>query len=240
MLRNILLVATMATTGTAGAWTTCTIWCRPITSPSRQVASSPRGRPPPEGGRPGGLALPCRPRQLNRGDNRRAARTFESIVRALPEVDVRGRRAVLAGVLAVSHRRARRAAPGGQSARPAAQGVRTRGDARRRRRAARAGQRRAGAFRRSECGAAGSGAGSDHRRPTLCRRRRRRAHRSAQRADADEHRERDADPQGGARSRRTSARPACARRRCSCCRRSGRTRPRTSCSTSCGTTRAAR
>jgi TolA-binding protein len=86
MLRNILLVATMATTGTAGAWTSMYDMVS-----SDHVTITVGGefatRPPApwKADDPADSLYRVGREQLNRGDNRRAARTFERIVERFPK-----------------------------------------------------------------------------------------------------------------------------------------------------------
>jgi HEAT repeat protein len=86
MLRNILLVATMATTGTAGVWTSMYDM---MTSDSITIAADGEfaTRPPApwQADDPADSLYREGREQLNRGDNRRAARTFERIVARYPK-----------------------------------------------------------------------------------------------------------------------------------------------------------
>jgi len=85
MLRHILLVATMATTGTAGAWTT-TLDRAPVDT-TIAVASEFATRPPAawQADDPADSLYRAGREQLNRGDYRRATRTFERIVDRYPK-----------------------------------------------------------------------------------------------------------------------------------------------------------
>jgi HEAT repeat protein len=81
MLRNILLVATMATTGTAGAWTSMyeMVASDPITiAADGEFATRPPA--PWQADDPADSLYRTGREQLNRGDYRRAAGTFERIV----------------------------------------------------------------------------------------------------------------------------------------------------------------
>jgi HEAT repeat protein len=85
MLRHILLVATMATTGSAGAWTTMT-----GTAPADNVitaATEFATRPPTawQADDPADSLYRAGREQLNRGDYRRAAGTFERIAGQYPK-----------------------------------------------------------------------------------------------------------------------------------------------------------
>ena len=86
MLRNILLVATMATTGTAGAWTSMYDM---VSSDHITIAAGGEfaTRPPApwKVDDPADSLYRVGREQLNRGDNRRAARTFEQIVQRYPK-----------------------------------------------------------------------------------------------------------------------------------------------------------
>lgn len=85
MLRHILLVATMATTGSAGAWTTMhdSVASDPITT---AVAGDFATRPPAawQADDPADSLYRAGREQLNRGDYRRAAGTFERIAARYP------------------------------------------------------------------------------------------------------------------------------------------------------------
>ena len=84
MLRNILLVATMATTGTAGAWTS--IFGAAPEDTIIAAASEFATRPPAawQADDPADSLYRAGREQLNRGDHRRAADTFERIVARYP------------------------------------------------------------------------------------------------------------------------------------------------------------
>ncbi|PYP79506.1 MAG: hypothetical protein DMD35_08045, partial [Gemmatimonadetes bacterium] len=86
MLRQILLVATMATTGTAGTWTTThdTVASDPITiAAGGEFATRPPA--PWQADDPADSLYRAGREQLNRGDYRRAAGTFERIVERYPK-----------------------------------------------------------------------------------------------------------------------------------------------------------
>jgi TolA-binding protein len=85
MLRHIFLVATMATTGTAGAWTT--IHDMVASNPIFAVAGEFATRPPAawQTDDPADSLYRIGREQLNRGDYRRATRTFERIVDRFPK-----------------------------------------------------------------------------------------------------------------------------------------------------------
>ena len=84
MLRNFLLVATMATTGSAGAWTS--IFGTAPEDTIIAVASEFATRPPAawQADDPADSLYRIGREQLNRGDYRRAAGTFERIVERYP------------------------------------------------------------------------------------------------------------------------------------------------------------
>ena len=85
MLRNILLVATMATTGTAGAWTSMydMVASDPITiAAGGEFATRPPA--PWQADDPADSLYRLGREQLNRGDYRRATGTFERIVARYP------------------------------------------------------------------------------------------------------------------------------------------------------------
>ena len=84
MLRNFLLVATMATTGSAGAWTS--IFGTAPEDTIIAVASEFATRPPAawQADDPADSLYRVGREQLNRGDYRRAAGTFERIVERYP------------------------------------------------------------------------------------------------------------------------------------------------------------
>jgi len=85
MLRHILLVATMATTGTAGALTATSGASRADTTiaTAREFATRPPA--PWQADDPADSLYRVGREQLNRGDNRRAAGTFERIVERYPK-----------------------------------------------------------------------------------------------------------------------------------------------------------
>ena len=84
MLRHILLVATMATTGTAGALaaTSGTAHADTTIATARELASRPPA--PWQADDPADSLYRAGREQLNRGDYRRAAGTFERIVGRYP------------------------------------------------------------------------------------------------------------------------------------------------------------
>lgn len=86
MLRHILLVATMATAGTAGSWTTV-LGTAPIdditTAASGEFATRPAA--PWQADDPADSLYRAGREQLNRGDYRRATRTFARIVDRYPK-----------------------------------------------------------------------------------------------------------------------------------------------------------
>jgi TolA-binding protein len=85
MLRHILLVATMATTGTAGALTATsgTSYADTTIATARELATRPPA--PWQADDPADSLYRAGREQLNRGDNRRAASTFERIVERYPK-----------------------------------------------------------------------------------------------------------------------------------------------------------
>ena len=86
MLRNILLVATMATTGTAGAWTS--MYDMMASDPIVSTAGGEFATRPPapwQADDPADSLYRAGREQLNRGDFRRATRTFEQIVSRYPK-----------------------------------------------------------------------------------------------------------------------------------------------------------
>ena len=86
MLRNILLVATMATTGTAGAWTS--MYDMMASDPISSTAGGEFATRPPapwQADDPADSLYRAGREQLNRGDFRRATRTFEQIVSRHPK-----------------------------------------------------------------------------------------------------------------------------------------------------------
>ncbi|MFL5618510.1 MAG: HEAT repeat domain-containing protein [Gemmatimonadaceae bacterium] len=85
MLRHILLVATMATTGTAGAWTTMhgTVASDPVFAIATDFATQPPAAWNSDD--PADSLYRAGREQLNRGDYRRAASTFERIVDRYPK-----------------------------------------------------------------------------------------------------------------------------------------------------------
>ena len=87
MLRHILLVATMATTGSAGAWTTTHGTAASDSDITIAVAGEFATRPPAawNADDPADSLYRTGREQLNRGDYRRAAGTFERIVERYPK-----------------------------------------------------------------------------------------------------------------------------------------------------------
>jgi TolA-binding protein len=86
MLRHILLVATMATTGTAGAWTS--MYDMMASDPITITADGEFATRPPapwQADDPADSLYRAGREQLNRGDYRRATRTFERIVDRYPK-----------------------------------------------------------------------------------------------------------------------------------------------------------
>jgi len=86
MLRHILLVATMATTGTAGAWTS--MYDMVASDPIISTAGGKFATRPPapwQADDPADSLYRAGREQLNRGDYRRATRTFERIVDRYPK-----------------------------------------------------------------------------------------------------------------------------------------------------------